>query len=386
MTDSYTQVTRTGYGSRLKNSFAGVIFGILLIIGAIILLWTNEQRSIARQIGLSQAEKSVISISSDQVSEEHNTKLIHTTGQLSADDTLVDDTFWVTTTGLKLHRKVEMYQWKEESHSESQDNLGGSETTTTTYTYDKIWSDSPIDSSYFKKPEWHQNPNSWQHTSMTKTQDTIKIGDIRLTDNFVSQINNYQNMTLDMMDTLTVSSGTGVFVSSSGIYYGENPSIAQIGDLRVRFEEVPEGEVSVMWQYSQWNLVAYTTENGSNITLLDYGYHTAQAMIALEERNNTILTWILRGLWIFLLYLGCNLILGPLVMLAKVVPFISSIIGFGTGLISLLFAFIVWPLVIAIAWMYARPIVSLIVIVFAAGVIWWIVQLQRKKREPKLGE
>jgi len=93
MTDSYTQVTRTGYGSRLKNSFAGVIFGILLIIGAIILLWTNEQRSIARQIGLSQAEKSVISISSDQVSEEHNTKLIHTTGQLSADDTLVDDTF-----------------------------------------------------------------------------------------------------------------------------------------------------------------------------------------------------------------------------------------------------------------------------------------------------
>ena len=46
-----------------------------------------------------------------------------------------------------------MYQWKEESHSESQDNLGGSETTTTTYPYDKIWSDSPIDSSYFKKPE-----------------------------------------------------------------------------------------------------------------------------------------------------------------------------------------------------------------------------------------
>jgi Transmembrane protein 43 len=51
-----------------------------------------------------------------------------------------------------------MYQWKEEKKEDTQNNVGGGTTTTTTYDYSRVWSDKPINSSEFKHPENHDNP------------------------------------------------------------------------------------------------------------------------------------------------------------------------------------------------------------------------------------
>ena len=45
MPDSFTTVTRTGWGSNIMNSFVGVLFGILLFIGSFAVLWFNEGRT-----------------------------------------------------------------------------------------------------------------------------------------------------------------------------------------------------------------------------------------------------------------------------------------------------------------------------------------------------
>ena len=39
MSDSFTEVTRRGWFSRIAGSFVGVLFGLLLIIGMIVLLF-----------------------------------------------------------------------------------------------------------------------------------------------------------------------------------------------------------------------------------------------------------------------------------------------------------------------------------------------------------
>lgn len=384
MSDTYIEHTRTGYGARLKKSFSGVIIGILLIVGAIYLLWSNEQRSIARQQTLTQAWQEAISVVASEVENKHEGKLIHTTWLAQGDEELQDNEFWVVSSGLKLKRKVEMYQWKENSSSESKDNLWWSETTTTTYTYEKVWSENAINSANFKQPADHQNPNSWDVVWNTIEQKEIRIEDLRLTSPFVSQINNFQNISLDMIDTLSVESGTGVFVSSAQIYYGVNPNSPEIGDIRVRFLEVPEQELSVMWEYNNGNLIVHNMLKG-DIALLEYGYHSAENMIEIAQKNNTVFTWILRWVWVFLLYIGANLILAPLVTLAKVIPFISSIIGFGTWFISLIFAIIVWPTVIALAWLYARPLVSISLLSLIAIVVWWIIYMKKQKTpEPNI--
>lgn len=60
---------------------------------------------------------------------------------------------------VRLKRHVEMYQWKETKESHTTQNTGGSETTETTYSYSKVWSDRPLDSSSYRHPDGHQNPD-----------------------------------------------------------------------------------------------------------------------------------------------------------------------------------------------------------------------------------
>ena len=73
-----------------------------------------------------------------------------------------------------------MYQWQETKTEETtKDSVGGGETTTTRYEYDKIWSDSEIDSSSFQQPS-HSNSISVSGLSCgteETTNATVKYGD-----------------------------------------------------------------------------------------------------------------------------------------------------------------------------------------------------------------
>jgi hypothetical protein len=55
MTDHLTETSTQGFGSRIGNSFAGLIIGPLLVIGAIILLWWNEGRAVQAIVGSKDA-------------------------------------------------------------------------------------------------------------------------------------------------------------------------------------------------------------------------------------------------------------------------------------------------------------------------------------------
>jgi hypothetical protein len=71
-------------------------------------------------------------------------------------------------------RRVEMYQWEEEEHTETHDEMGGGQTTETTYTYNKVWSENHIDSSNFYKSSQYVNP-SWKYESETWVKDPIML-------------------------------------------------------------------------------------------------------------------------------------------------------------------------------------------------------------------
>lgn len=186
------------------------------------------------------------------------------------------------------------------------------------------------------------------------------------------------------METLGLQSATGTLqVSPREIYYGANSATPQVGDKRVRFEVVSPSMISVMGEYNAGKLITHTTENESTISLLENGDVSAEEMILSAERTNTLITWGLRVLGIFLLYAGFSMILAPLVIIAKVIPFVSRIVGFGTGIIAFLLAMIVGPLVIAIAWFAARPLVSGIVLAVAGLIIGAILYMKKQKKAPQ---
>ena len=158
MSDSFTEVTTKSWGTRLGESIKGVLFGLVLIVGSCVFLFWNEGRAVQTQRSLTEGASLVVSVDPARVDPANDGKLVHLSGDLKPGAPLTDPDFTVSATALRLVRTVEMYQWKEETKTETRKNVGGSEETVTTYEYVRTWSDSRIDSSRFKRPEGHVNP------------------------------------------------------------------------------------------------------------------------------------------------------------------------------------------------------------------------------------
>ena len=95
---------------------------------------------------------------SASVDPANDGKLVYVSGDLTARAPLADQEFGVSANALRLVRKVEMYEWMEESKTERRDKLGGGEEEVKTYTYHRVWSDRYEDSSRFKHSDGHENP------------------------------------------------------------------------------------------------------------------------------------------------------------------------------------------------------------------------------------
>ena len=145
-----------GFFERLWQSITGILIGLGLIALVIWGIFWNEGRAIGTTRALNEGAGVTVSVPSAQVQPGNESKLIHTTGTLRGGQ-LADADFQVRAQAVRLVRKVEMYQWKEEQRTENRSNAGGSQTRTTTYSYTRVWSDRPIASQNFRQGG-HQNP------------------------------------------------------------------------------------------------------------------------------------------------------------------------------------------------------------------------------------
>jgi hypothetical protein len=119
------------------------------------------------------------------------------------------------------------------------------------------------------------------------------------------------------------------------------------------------------------------------------GKKTIDEIFEAENSNNKLMTWILRIVGTLLVIAGLKGIFGIIETLLKVVPFLSNIVGWGVGFVCTIVG-IVWSLiVIAIAWVFYRPVLGIALLVIAGLLIWIfafggknkIKQLANKKNE-----
>src|SRR5690242_19301455 len=135
ITDSFTEATTKSWGSRIGESIKGVLVGLACTVGACVLLFCNEGRAVQTERSLDEGRGLVVSADASRVDPANQGKLVHISGEVKAGAPLRDADFNVAANALRLVRTVEMYQWKEESKSETRKTLGGGEETVTTYTY-----------------------------------------------------------------------------------------------------------------------------------------------------------------------------------------------------------------------------------------------------------
>lgn len=372
---AFTEVTSESWFGRIGKSFGGIIVGILLFFGAIIGLWLNEQHSVKVAESLKEGEGIVVNLSEPVAASANDGKLVHVSGKADTSDTLKDPAFNLTLHALQLKRKVEMYQWQENSKSESRKKLGGGTETTTTYTYEKVWSEQLLDSSDYKEAG-HENPSSMAYDSETFNAKPITVGNFTLSDELISKLS------ADDPVPPPSPAPAGFTTQGNTLYRSANPSSPALGDLKITFKALMPTDVSIVAAQQGSQLSSYQAKHGAPIALLEKGTKSAAEMFASAKEANTVFTWILRVVGFVVMFIGCCLIFGPIGVLADVLPFLGSIARFGTTLLALLISAPVALITIAIAWVAARPLLGISLLVIGVAIPVALLMLRKKKTAP----
>jgi hypothetical protein len=368
-TDSFTETTHQSWLSRLGQSVMGVLIGLALIVGAAILIFWNEGRAVQTARSLTEGEGMVIDGDQAKVDPGNDGKLVDVNGELATKLPLADPEFGISTPAARLVRTVEVYQWKEESRTETKKNLGGSEDKVTTYTYTQVWSEPRFDSSRFHDPGGHENPQlRYRHFEVAAGDATL--GAFRPGAAVLRRLAANDEFRVDPAAAATLRDRFGMATVSDGrIFVGADLNRPRIGDLRVSYRVAGVGPVSLIGRQSGADFTEFPTKAGDRLLMASAGTVSANDMFKAAEAENRMLTWILRGVGTLLVFIGFALIGRPLAVVGSIVPFIGDVFAAGVGLIALLMTAIVVPVVIAIAWFWYRPLVSIAVLAIGFGIV-----------------
>lgn len=379
---TFTETTRTSWFSKLKNGLVGSFVGIVLVLVAIYFLFTNEGRAIQTYRALVEGAGLVVSVDSASVDAANDGKLVHISGPVTPNGVISDPDFGIRADGaLAIARDVEMYQWVEKSESKTEKNVGGSEETTTSYSYVKEWRSRRVDSSNFKVPAGHQNPD-FAVPANTVTVESANVGAFKLAGSSVANLGDEKTIALTEADAermkANIATSRPVRLNQGEVYVGTSSTSPQIGDLKIRFERTDLAEASFVGRQQGDALVAYQTSNGREVFLSAAGTKEAAAMFEQAQTENTIITWVIRIAGLVGIFIGFKLFFGLFGVVGDLIPFVGSLVRGGTSIIALVLTLIIGPVTIAIGWFAYRPLLALGIIGAGVLVAALVVFLKRK--------
>ena len=440
---AYQEVTTTGYGTRVGNSFKAIGSGFLMFILGTALLWWNEGRAVKTEKMLDEAGKAYVEMENPNKKDATlEGELICGSAVATTEDSLSDAQFGIGAKAIALRRSVEYYQWVEHSQTKREDKLGGKEVTTTTYTYSKQWVSSPVQSSEFHDPAY-QNKNTIL-TSIDEAEqyaENVSFGAYKLPETLIHRISSREAMDLAIAEDLLKQFDQNTqaayerfygvqksiqqasqpvqqpaqaaipdsirallpdsvkakldslqavndsinkqmanaenkkdlaYVHQAGnvLYFGRVPGAPEVGDVRVTFEKVVPAKVTVMAVVDGDTFKPYKAKNGKRFQTLVMGQKSGDEIIDAEKEANNMILWALRIIGIMIVIGGLKGIFGFLETILKVVPFVANIFGWGVGIVCTVIG-IVWSLiVIALAWLFYRPLLGISLLVLAGFLVW----------------
>ena len=376
--DSFSEVTQTGWLSRLGKSLTGVLIGLALTVGSFPLLWWNEGRSVKTYQGLKEGEKIAISIAAETVDAGNDGKLVHLVGHAQAKDEVTDSAFGAKLSGaIKLRRTVEMFQWVETKKTTTKTKLGGGEETVTEYSYQQNWSEKYQPSAEFRHPQGHANTKP-AHESETFVSRQATIGSFALPAFLIDQWKDLRPMSVGV-DALNPEHREKAQLQGNWLYLLGRADRPVNGDLRIKFDSIPAGEASILARQVQDTFEPYLTQVGTKISRIQSGVHSKESMFAAAQAENTFHTWLLRGLGLLLMFIGLALVFQPFKILADILPLAGRIVGAGTGMVAFLLAGMGSTLTISLAWLWYRPLLGATVLIGTVVLMILLIRRLSKK-------
>ena len=404
---AYQETEITGYGTRVKQSFKKIATGFTMFVGATVMLWMNEGDSVKTADMLEEAQGVCVAMENPSKKDASlEGQLVCGTAMTATTDLLTDKDFGFSVNAISTKRKVEYYQWHETKTEEAKEKSDGSEKKIITYDYRKDWSPSPIGSSNFKQHNGHVNVVLAEFDDDEQWAEHVSFGAYNLNNSLIHSINTYEPLRPDLSDDvlrvldktiqasyerhytkkedLNSNDYNFVHVNDNQLYLGLAPNAYKVGDVRIKFEKVaPAHEVTVVAIVDGVGFKPFKAKNGYTLEKLVMGRKTMDQFFEDEQETNTFNTWAYRVLGIVMVIGALKLIFGFVVTLTRIVPFLSTIVGWGVGVICTVLG-VVWSLlVIAVAWLFYRPIVG-IALLAIAGILVWIFALGGKNKLKQL--
>ena len=373
MSHTFQALTGQTIFGRLGGSIMSLLFAALLMPGAVILLFWNEGRAVKTAASLKEGAAAVIHIAADPVVPRNDGKLVHLSGEARVADMVRDPVLGIKAKAIRLARKVEMFQWKEERKSETRKKTGGGSETVTAFSYVKTWSDELIKSAEFEHPEDHKNPAAMLAGAATLVADQVTLGAFRLPPGIIAKMKGDEALAMTAADLSHINPDVQpkAKLADGSLYFGDDPATPAVGDQRVTFRVLNPATCSILARQTADSLEPYLTSSGREIERVEAGSVSAGAMFSHAQSENTALTWASRVGGTILMALAFVLVLRPLVAVADLIPLLGKFMGIGIELAACMLATIVSFLIVAIAWFAVRPLLSGAFLVAAVG--WFVI-------------
>lgn len=366
------RVVAQGLFSRLKSALGGIVVGLIFVVGAIVLQFWNEGRTLHRQQLLDDGRAAVVSAVPGATAALDG-RLVHRSGELRAEGVRTDPDFNQIAEGLGLRRRVEMYQWKERKESREETSVGGSKTTRTTYHYDRVWHDKLIDHTRFEEPRGHENPDRMPFPSQRWMAPRVALDELQLAPEVVSEIGGWKPMAIDAQ-SLPANLAASFRIDGEVLTTAQREP--QVGDIRVRFERLPVGPLSVVARLDGDTLIPDRRERGE-LLLVERGQHSAEALFDDAESSNSNIGWLLRLVGFVVLWIGFGMVFAPLSVFADIVPFFGRITRFAASVVAGVLAAFISFFAIASGWLFYRPWLLALFLIALVGSIVWLFRRRR---------
>ncbi|GAB0089911.1 Transmembrane protein 43 homolog [Sergentomyia squamirostris] len=343
-------------------------FGIILFTaGASILFW-NEGRAVRKTLSLDEALNDAVTLNPENpIESTYEGRLIHIFGTLVTDEPLTEPEYMIQVNSVKLKRRVQMYQWIEETVEHRYgESISSVESEDRTYYYNMDWRDYLIDSRNFYIRTGHHNPKSFPVESRLQVAERVQIGYYGLGAAVKDRINTFVELTSDQRpEDPAVKLHSGLYYHCNDVW---NP---EIGDVRIQFSFAGlEGEMyTIVGRLEKGVIVPYQTSLKSNVLLVSKGQLTLTEVFKLEHRSQRMTTWTIRFAGWLLLFFAATATASVIHVALSESRFLSRIAPDPAYPVTANFimSFSLALLITSLAWAFHRPWIGVGLLLAAAS-------------------
>jgi len=209
-----------------------IVVGFVVAVVIVAILSRNgDWQGIAGRFGhLFSRSAGAPVVSAESIDPANDGKRITVRGQLRIATPPRDPRLGISANVAVLFRHVEMYQWRERCSAGN-------------CIYDTDWSQRPIDSRKFDRPDGHENP-PFPFTDAQFPASDIRLGAFRVDPALIAARGNVEPLALSASSLPPNLAATFRDVDGS-LYAGDDPTHPAIGDLRVTFLDVGIGKATL---------------------------------------------------------------------------------------------------------------------------------------------